>query len=127
MFFDLYPAVIKTIEVIRAARVAGMQSCRSAENLMICTTKFLFIIAFIMTKKCLAYIKGLTTSLQKRAKEICQAYSEVRRILSALSEVRETIDAKRKEWFDTAISLGQKINALPPQLPRRCSRQGACW
>lgn len=44
----------------------------------------------------------------------------------ALSEVRETIDAKHKEWFDTAISLGQKVNAPPPQLPRRCSRQVAC-
>lgn len=127
VFFDLYPAVIKTLDVISEGSTSGWnaESCRSAENLMICTTKFQFIIAFIVTKKCFAYIKGLTTSLQKRAKDICQAYSEVSSIVSALSEVRETIDAKHKEWFDTAISLGQKVNAPPPQLPRRCSRQVA--
>ena len=127
VFFDLYPAVIKTLEVVSEGSTSGWnaESSRSAETLMICTTKFQFIIAFIVTKKCLAYIKGLTTSLQKRAKDICQAYSEVSSIVSALSEVRETIDAKHKEWFDTAIALGQKVNAPPPQLPRRCSRQTA--
>ena len=127
VFFDLYPAIIKTLEVISEGSTSGWnaESCRSAENLMTCTTKFQFIISFIVTKKCLAYIKGLTTSLQKRAKDICQAYSEVSSIVSALSEVRETIDAKHKEWFDTAIAFGQKVNAPPSQLPRRCSRQTA--
>lgn len=42
-----------------------------------------------------------------------------------MSEVRATIDIKQKEWFDTAISLGQKVNAPPPQLLRRCSTQTA--
>ena len=83
------------------------------------------MIAFIVTKQCLAYIKGLTTSLQKRAKDICQAYSEVSSIVTALSEVRAAIDVKHKEWFDIAIALGQKVDAPPPQLPRRCSRQTA--
>ena len=127
VFFDLFPAVIKTLEVISEGSASGWnaESCRSAENLMICTTKFQFLIAFVVAKQCLGYIKGLTTSLQKRAKDICQAYSEVSSVVTALSEVRSTIDVKHTEWFDIAIALGQKVNAPPPQLPRRCNRQTA--
>ena len=61
-------------------------------------TKFQFI-AFMMMRQCLAYIKGLTTSLQKRAKDICQAYGEVSNIVTTLSEVQATIDVKHKEWL----------------------------
>ena len=60
-----------------------------------------------VTKQCLQYIKGLTISLQKRAKDICQAYNEVSSIVATLSEVRLTIDLKHKEWFDAAVALGQ--------------------
>ena len=52
VFFDLFPAVIKTLEVISEGSASGWnaESCRSAENLMICTTKFQFIIAFVVAK-----------------------------------------------------------------------------
>ena len=127
VFFDVFPAVIKTLEVISEGSASGWnaESCRLAENLMICTTKFQLLIAFVVAKQCLGYIKGLTTSLQKRAKDICQAYSEVSSVVTALSEVRSTIDVKHTEWFDIAIAFGQKVNAPPPQLPRRCNRQTA--
>ena len=58
VFFDLFPTIIKTPEVISEGSVNGwnLESCRSAENLMIYTTKFQFIIAFIVTKNSLAYL-----------------------------------------------------------------------
>ena len=119
VFFDLFPAVITTLEVISEGSTSGWnaESCRLAENLMTCLTKFQFLIAFVVTKECLGYIKGLTTALQKRALDICQAYSDV------LKEVRENIDTKHKEWFDIAVALGDKVNASVPDLPRRCNRQ----
>ena len=67
VFFDFFffPAVSKTVEVISEGSVNGWNAepCRSAENLIICTTKFQFIIAFIVTKNSLAYIKWPTTPL----------------------------------------------------------------
>ena len=98
--------------------MVGMQS---PENLLTFLTKFQFLIAFIVTKECLGYIKGLTISLQKRAQDICHAYSEVSSVTTALKEVREDIDTKHKEWFAIAVSLGQKVNASAPALPRRCN------
>ena len=72
VFFELYPAVVKTLEAISEGGSAGWnaESCRSAESLMICITKFQFLMAYTVTKQCLQYIKGLTISLQKRAKDI---------------------------------------------------------
>ena len=67
VFFDLYPAVVKTLEVISEGATTGWnaESCRS----VICITKFQFLMAYVVTKKCLQYTKG---SLQKIAKDICQ-------------------------------------------------------
>ena len=69
--------------------MAGMLSLVGHHNM--CLTKFQFLIAFVVAKQCLRYIKGLTVSLQKRAKDICQAYNEVNSIVTALTEVRQTL------------------------------------
>ena len=89
--------------------VIHQDSRRSADSLLSGITKFQF---FVVTKQCLEYIKGLTVSLQKRAKDICQAYSEVNTIVTALNEVRSDIDVKHKVWHDMAVTLGKKLMHL---------------
>lgn len=127
VFFDLYPTVVHTLEVISSGSAGGWNSdsCSSANSLLTCITQFQFVISFIVTSKCLGYIKGLTISLQKKAKDICHAYKEVSTVEKALNEVRKNIDTQHKKWFDDAVALGSKINASEPQLPRWCSRQTA--
>ena len=119
-YFLIFPAVVKTFEVISEGGATGWNpdSRRSAENLLICIIKFQFLIAFVVTKQCLGYIKVLTISLQKRAKDICQAHSEVSSIVRALNEVRSNIDVKHKVWHDMAVALGENFDASE-QLPRR--------
>ena len=111
VFYDLFPSVLKTFEVISEGTDWNQESRRSAENLLTCITKFEFLLAFVVTKQCLGYIKGLTVSLQKRAKDICKAYSEVSSVIRALSEVRSDIDVKHKVWHDMALALGEKVSA----------------
>ena len=86
-------------------------------------TMFRFIISFIVAKQCLVYVKGLTVSLQKKAKDICLAYREVTSVVTAIIELRQNIDVKHIEWFDVAVGLGQTVNVSEPQLPRRCNIQ----
>ena len=69
--------------------------------------------------------KGLTVSLQKRARDICNAYNEVTTVIGVLKGMRDDIDHKHKEWFAMTSALSLKINGSVPQLPRRCSRQTA--
>ena len=67
--------------------------------------------------------KGLTISLQGQSKDICYAYNEIVTVKEALSEVRSNIDTYHKKLYDSVVSLGGKISALPPSLPRRCTHQ----
>lgn len=59
---------------------------------MICIIKFLFIF--------LGYTKGLTVHLQKRVKDICQAYSDVSSVMHALTELCGNDDGKHKRRFE---------------------------
>ena len=71
----------------------------------------------------LGFIKGLTISLQGQSNDICCAYNEIVTVKEALSEVCSNIDNSHKKLYDSVLSLGGKINALPPSLPRRCTHQ----
>ena len=62
-----------------------------AEGLLNNITKFGFIIALVVVKKTLGYVKGLTRSLQQRASDICKAYSELNNVRNSLSQVREVL------------------------------------
>ena len=127
VFIELFQFIIDTLETISTGTSSGWntESSRAAESLLLCITKYHFIISLVVTKECLQYTKGLTASLQRRANDICQAYSDVQTVISVLQDVCTQIDIKHKAWHDTAVALGQKVNASAPQLPRRCSRQTA--
>ena len=71
----------------------------------------------------LGFIKGLTISLQGKSKDICCAYNEIVTVKEALSKVLSNIDTYHKKLYDSVVSLGGKINALPPSLPWRCTHQ----
>ena len=47
VFFELYPAVVRTFEVISEGGSEGWnaESCRAADSLLICITKFQFVIS----------------------------------------------------------------------------------
>ena len=62
-------------------------------------------------------------SLQKRANDICQAYSDVKTVIATLQDVHKSIDSKHRTWHEMALTLGRKVNAAEPQLPRRCLTQ----
>ena len=127
LFMDLFPAVVAALESISDVQAGGWNtdSSRLAGSLLHAITAFPFIIAFVVAKQCLAYVKGLTVSLQKRAKDICQAYKEANNVVLALTQLRLNVDEKHKEWFDISAGLCQQFNGSGPQLPRRCSVQTA--
>ena len=52
-------------------------------------TKFDFIFAFIVAKKGLAHFHGLTIALQKRAADVCSAYSKVSAVADALENIQQ--------------------------------------
>ena len=88
---------------------------------MISITQFQFLMSLEVTWAGLGFIKGLTISLQGESMDIRCAYNEIVTVKEALSEVRSNIDTYHKMLYDSVVSLGGKINVLPPSLPRRCT------
>ena len=127
VFFDLFPFVFQTLDVISEGSAGGWntESSRQAANRLSSITKFSFIISFVVTKECLGYVKGLTISLQRRANYICNAYREVTSVVSALTELHGQIDTTHKKWFDKAVGLGQLVRSREPEIPRQCRIQTA--
>ena len=127
LFMDLFPAVVAVLKSISDGQAGGWNtdSSRLARSLLHAITAFPFIIAFVVAKQCLAYVKGLTVSPQKRAKDICQAYKEANNVVLALTQLRLNVDEKHKKWFDISAGLCQQFNGSGSQLPRCCSVQTA--
>ena len=78
---------------------------------------------FVITKNCLAYIKGLSISLQSRAKDICQAFSDIECVKVALQNTRSQVDTYYATWYEEALQLSESVGNPTPTLPRFCSRQ----
>ena len=72
----------------------------------------------------LGFIKGITTSLQSRTLDICNAYAEVNTVVSVLQDVRDDVVTHHKAWYQIAVATGDKVGATQT-IPRRCGRQTA--
>ena len=79
--------------------------------------------AFVVCKSCLSYVLHISRSLQKKVKDICDAYSEVNTVIGALKEVRENVNDRTERWFKEAQDMGKPHDGPLPSLPRSCSRQ----
>ena len=64
-------------------------------------TRTEFTSALVITKECLQYLRGPTTSLQEEAKDIVQAVSEIKTLTSSLKQVRKNVDSYHSRWFET--------------------------
>ena len=121
VFRDMLPALAPLKSL--AQHMAGERVLKRASALLISITQFQFLMSLEVTWAGLGFIKGLIISLQGQSKDICCAYNEIVTVKEALSEVRSNIDTYHKKLYDSVVSLGGKINALPPSLPRRCTQQ----
>ena len=119
VFRDMLPALVSTLEVISTAHCWSAESSKKVSALLISIPQFQFLMSLEVTWPGLDFIKGLTISLQGQSKDICCACNEIVTVKEALSEVRSNIDTYHKKLYDSEVSLGGKINALPPSLPQR--------
>ena len=127
------PAIVNSLAVISEGARTGwnVDSATMAVELYHSIRKFEFLITFVVVKKALAYIQGLTLSLQEKDLDICTAYNEADNVKLSLSEVRQNIDVVHKAWYQTAMAIGKGIEAPEPfystalwktKQPEQCTR-----
>lgn len=95
-------------------KAAGYLHCLSTGN---------FLVAFVVTRKCLQYLKPLTVNLQKKAQDICAAYREITDLTNCIQELRRNVDAVFPDWFQEANGMSQALVQSDIQPPRRVGRQ----
>ena len=81
-----------------------------------------FLLAVIVTQKGLAYTRGLTKSLHRRASDICSASGYVETVIKTIQDVWSN-DEQLHVWYTEAVQFADHVGSVPPELPRAC-RQG---
>ena len=64
----------------------------------------------------------LSVSLQLRAKDIADAFTETSNVIKTLEQIRNDVDTTHLAWHEEALQLGGKVGVIP-SVPRRCGRQ----
>ena len=82
-----------------------------------------FLAAFVVARRCLQYLKPITVNLQKRAKDIAAAYSEISDLAACIRDLRATVDDSFSIWFAEANGMSQKVTSEDIKMPRTAGRQ----
>ncbi len=70
----------------------------------------------------LHFLLVLTRSLQAETKDVIQAVTEIKAVMSAIKRVRDEIDEYHAKWFEKITEICDKAG-MTPSTPRICSRQ----
>ena len=112
-----------TFEQISTDRSWNDQSRTDAAGLFTACSNFQFIITLVIVDQVLAYTYSATSKLQSSHMDMLKAYDEIELIFDTLeNKVKCDIDAYHSKWYNEAVKLGEKFNALPSK-PRICARQ----
>ena len=126
-FAELYNAIVQTLDHISRGGSEeekwDAESTAKASGLHTTCLTFVFRMAFVVCKACLSYVLCISVSLQKKARDVCDAYSEFSTVMKAIQQVRECVDEKSKRWFQEAQDMGEPFDAPQPSVPHRCGRQ----
>ena len=99
-----------------------VETVSSANSLKVAITQWQFLIGFVVAKRGLEYAKVLSVSLQLRARDIANAFTETSNVIKALEQIRKDVDATHLAWHEEAQQLGSKVG-VSSSVPRRCGRQ----
>ena len=76
----------------------------------------------VITKKILAYTKGLSIKLQGRYIDAVRAHSDIESVKSTLSRCRSQVDDFHKRLYEEAVQLGTTVG-VEQSAPRLAGRQ----
>ena len=127
LLYDLYPAIIKTLESISTCSAEygdwswDSETLTKASGFLHQLGSFEFFITFCITMRVLSSLRSLTIKLQKKTIDIIGVYehvSEVQIELELLSNCEEEFTV----WYSVIKSLADDLN-IPVTTPRIASRQ----
>ena len=123
IMIDLLEPVIATLESMSTSPDEyNRDTVKDATGLLRAATQLGFIIALIIAKELLSYIKPITISLQRSHTDIVNAFGHVNAKIASLKDVRERIGTFHGTWFEKAAQLAEQLE-VPVCMPRLCGLQ----
>ena len=128
VFYDLYPAIIKTLESISTCSAEygdwswHSQTLTKASGFLHQLGSFEFFLTFCITMRVLSSLRSLTIKLQKKTIDIIGAYEHVSEVQIELELLKSNCKEEFTVWYSEIKSLADDLN-IPVTTPRIASRQ----
>ena len=98
----MYSVIVQTVDhILHGGSEEEKWDAESTAKASGLLTSCVFRMVFVVCKACLSYVLCISVSLQK-ARDACDAYSDISTVLKAIEQVRECVDEKSKQWFQEA-------------------------
>ena len=122
-FSNLYHAVVETLFQISSNDHTSKgypwnnDSVSKAASYYSAITKFQFLMILEVVKHCIGYLRSLTVRLQEKRADISKAFRYVQTAKDGLQNVRNNVEVKHLQYFQSASSMAFKQN-VPIEKPR---------
>ena len=73
VFLDFFPAIVQTLEHFTKLPNTRTPGAADATSLLYSICNFEFVVTIVIVQMCLAFMKGLSRSLQERSLEVGRA------------------------------------------------------
>ena len=128
VFYELYPAILKTMESIRTGSSEygewawDSETLTKAGSFLHQLESFEFLVSFSIAMRMLSSLRSLTIKLQKKANDILVAYEHVSAVQLELELLKTNCEEEFHSWFSEIKSFADNLN-IPVGTPRISSRQ----
>lgn len=105
VFYDLYPAIIKTMEFISTSSSEfgnwswDSETLTKANGFLRQLCSFEFLITFCITMRILSSLRSLTVNLQNRTNDILVAYEHISEVMLELELLKTNCEEEFHSWF----------------------------
>ena len=128
-FFDLYPAILKTMEGISTCSLEyggdwswDSETLAKASGFLHQISSFQFLVAFSITMRIFSSLRSLTVNLQKKTHSILTAYEHVSDVQLEFQLLKTNCEEDFHSWFEEIKTFSDSLD-IPVSTPRLASRQ----
>ena len=111
IFIDLLPAIVAALEKIcfNIERKYNRDTSSTAVSLLHLVLNFQFIVALVICKNVLNYLRPLTVKLQSKDQDILRGYEMVKVLCDTLKHVINEVDTKHEVWYNEALEIAESL------------------
>jgi hypothetical protein len=120
VFLDLFPAIVQTLEHCTKLPNTRTPGAADATSLLYSICNFEFVVAIVIVQMCLAFMKGLSRSLQKRSLDVGRALENVSLEQSSLKECRANVEQFNRKCYERSIKICEPLDT---EIKKPCGRQ----